>query len=124
MRKVLVLIAVGAALICAQLIGNRNGEAARSNAAPAAVPTIEAGPLPGFDIANMDTSVSACSNFFQYANGGWTAHNPIPPAFSRWGRFELLEEQNIAVLHSILDDLLARKSLRAGSNEQIGRAHV
>jgi predicted metalloendopeptidase len=72
----------------------------------------------GFDISNMDTTVSACTNFFQYANGGWTARNPVPPAFSRWGRFEILEEDNLKVLHGILDSLLTKKKLRSASNEQ------
>jgi putative endopeptidase len=35
----------------------------------------------GFDLANLDKSVSACSNFFQDANGGWVARNQIPAAY-------------------------------------------
>ena len=118
MRKLFTIIAVAAVLLSVFAVANRSSEAAHDSATPAPVPTIEAGNLPGFDVANMDTSVSACSNFFQYANGGWTAKNEIPAAFSRWGRFEVLDEQNIAVLHGILDGLLAKKSLKAGSNEQ------
>ena len=41
----------------------------------------------GFDVSGMDPSVSACANFFQYANGGWVAKNPIPAAYPSWGRF-------------------------------------
>src|SRR6267143_4755009 len=107
MRKLLTITAVAVVSICLLAIGNRSGEAARPEATMASVPTIEAANLPGFDVTNMDTSVSACANFFQYANGGWIARNPVPAAFSRWGRFELLEEQNLAVLHGILDGLLA-----------------
>ena len=118
MRKLLTTIAIAAALICSLVFANRSSEAAHTKATLASVPTIDAGSLPGFDVGNMDTSVSACANFFQYANGGWTAKNQIPPAFSRWGRFEVLDEQNIAVLHGILDGLLAKKSLKAGTNEQ------
>jgi putative endopeptidase len=118
MRRLLTLIAVAGAVTCSFTIGHRSGEAANTKATLPSVPTIEAANLPGFDVANMDTSVSACANFFQYANGGWTAKNPIPAAFSRWGRFEVLDEQNIAVLHGILDQLLAKKSFKAGSNEQ------
>jgi len=118
MRKLITFIAAATALVCLLTMGNRRSLAAHTEPDMASVPTIDATNLPGFDVANMDTSVSACENFFQYANGGWIAHNPIPPAFSRWGRFEVLDEQNIAVLHGILDSLIARKSLRAGSNEQ------
>ena len=118
MRKLFSIVAIATALICSLAFANRPSEAAHTKATLASVPTIEAGKLPGFDVGNMDTSVSACANFFQYANGGWIAKNQIPAAFSRWGRFEVLDEQNIAVLHGILDGLLAKKSLKAGSNEQ------
>jgi putative endopeptidase len=118
MRKLLTTFAIAAALVCSLAFANRSSEAAHPKTTLASVPTIEAGKLPGFDVGNMDTSVSACANFFQYANGGWTAKNQIPAAFSRWGRFEVLDEQNIGVLHGILDGLLAKKSLKAGTNEQ------
>ncbi|HKG14535.1 MAG TPA: M13 family metallopeptidase, partial [Pyrinomonadaceae bacterium] len=74
--------------------------------------------LPGFDLANLDRSASACADFNQFANGGWTARNAIPPAYSRWGRFEMLSEQNNEVLRDILEPLAKRKDLRAGTNEQ------
>lgn len=39
----------------------------------------------GLDRRNMDLSVSPCVDFWQYANGGWLARNPIPPEESSWG---------------------------------------
>ena len=33
------------------------------------------------DPANLDRSVSACTDFYQFANGGWIKRNPIPPRF-------------------------------------------
>ncbi len=65
----------------------------------------------GFDFANLDRSVSACQDFNQFANGGWMARNPIPGAFSVWGRFTQLDEQNILVLNQILEDLLKKENL-------------
>jgi putative endopeptidase len=72
----------------------------------------------GFDVSNLDRTANACQDFNQFANGGWTAKNQIPAAYSRWGRFEVLGEQNLDVLHEILDGLLKKKSHAAGSNEQ------
>jgi putative endopeptidase len=43
----------------------------------------------GFDRASMDTSTPACTDFYQYANGGWLAANPIPAAFSSWGSLQM-----------------------------------
>src|ERR1043166_637201 len=71
----------------------------------------------GFDFTSIDRSVSACQDFNRFANGGWIDRNPIPAAYSRWGRFETLEEQNINVLHGILDGLVAKKRF-ANPNEQ------
>ncbi|HBB97367.1 MAG TPA: M13 family peptidase [Blastocatellia bacterium] len=71
----------------------------------------------GFDFSSIDRSVNACQDFNRFANGGWIDRNPVPAAFSRWGRFELLDESNVSVLHEILDGLIAKKKL-ANANEQ------
>jgi putative endopeptidase len=71
----------------------------------------------GFDVTNMDTTVSACSNFFQYADGGWLAKNPIPASQGRWGSFTALSERNNAEVREILEDA-AKKKAPAGSNSQ------
>src|SRR5207237_2895225 len=73
--------------------------------------------IAGFDFSSIDRSASACQDFNRFANGGWMDKNPIPPAYSRWGRCELLDEQNLNVLHEILDGLVAKKKF-ANSNEQ------
>jgi len=73
--------------------------------------------ISGFDFSSIDRSVSACQDFNRFANGGWMDRNPVPAAYSRWGRFETLEEQNINVLHQILDGLVAKQKY-ANANEQ------
>jgi putative endopeptidase len=57
----------------------------------------------GFDRTAMDTSVSACQNFFQYACGSWLKANPIPADQSAWGRFNELFENNRLILRGILE---------------------
>ncbi|MFL5488493.1 MAG: M13 family peptidase, partial [Gemmatimonadaceae bacterium] len=54
------------------------------------------------DPANLDRSVSACTDFYQFANGGWIKRNPIPAAFSVWGSFAELQENNQSNLLTIL----------------------
>ena len=39
----------------------------------------------GFDLANLDRSVSPCDDFFQFADGGWVKTHPIPAAHSALG---------------------------------------
>ncbi|MBA3646087.1 MAG: M13 family metallopeptidase [Gemmatimonadaceae bacterium] len=77
-----------ASAVCAASAGAQN-----------AVP-LQAKPL---DPANMNTAVSACSDFFEYANGGWIKRNPVPAAFSNWGGFSELSEYNNAALLNILE---------------------
>ncbi|HEY3103663.1 MAG TPA: M13 family metallopeptidase N-terminal domain-containing protein, partial [Pyrinomonadaceae bacterium] len=72
----------------------------------------------GFDFSNIDKSANACQDFNQFANGGWMAKNAIPAAYSVWGRFTQLDEQNTMVLHDILDGLLKKKTL-AGNKQKI-----
>src|SRR6266850_1937865 len=80
--------------------------------------TIVAGDNHGFDISNMDSTVSACSNFFQYANGGWIAKNPIPAAYPSWGRFNELADKNQEQLRAILESAGKNTEAAKGSNEQ------
>jgi len=56
------------------------------------------------DPANLDTSCSACRDFFTYANGGWVKRSPIPGDQPAWSSFHELQEQNFAALRELLDE--------------------
>jgi putative endopeptidase len=71
-----------------------------------------------FDLGNLDKSVAACTDFYNYADGGWMARNPIPAAYPSWGTFDQLQERNRQVLHQILEDAAKDAGAPPGSNEQ------
>jgi putative endopeptidase len=83
----------------------------------AALPLFAADNKPGIDKADLDTSVNACVDFNQYANGGWLKKNPIPPAYSNWGVANVLSESNREQLRAILERD-AKMKAKKGSNEQ------
>ena len=60
-------------------------------------------PGPPLKEADLDRSTKACTDFYQFANGGWLASNPVPAAFSSWGSFTELTERNNLVLRDVLE---------------------
>ena len=69
----------------------------------------------GLDAKNFDTKVAPCVDFYQYANGGWLASNPVPNEYSTWGVGSELRERNLDTLKAILEES-AKQKHAAGSN--------
>ena len=73
---------------------------------------------PAFDITRIDNSADACTDFFQYANGNWVKNTQIPAAYSRYGSFNILADNNNNALKEILDaDVQANAA--SGSDVQL-----
>ena len=59
----------------------------------------------GISTANLDQSVRPADDFYQFACGGWMKANPLPAAYSRYGSFDKLGENNNKRINAILDEL-------------------
>src|SRR2546427_11366245 len=61
----------------------------------------------GVDPEALDRSVDPCTDFYEFACGGWAARTSIPPDRPAWSRsFSEITERNLAIL---------RESLEAGA---------
>ncbi|MBO5550176.1 MAG: M13 family peptidase, partial [Prevotella sp.] len=71
----------------------------------------------GINLNDLDTSVRPADDFYEYACGGWMKANPLPAAYSRYGSFDRLAEDNNKRINSILKEL-QENTYPQGSIEQ------
>jgi putative endopeptidase len=57
----------------------------------------------GIEIDALDRKIDPCTDFYQFACGGWVAKHPVPPDRRSYGRFAELQERNFTVLRRILE---------------------
>ncbi|AFN74156.1 metalloendopeptidase PepO [Melioribacter roseus P3M-2] len=72
----------------------------------------------GFDINNLNKSVSPKENFYEFAVGNWVKNNPVPPDQSRWGMFNVLIEKNNELLRSIVEEVASNPNWEKGTAKQ------
>ena len=71
----------------------------------------------GINMNDLDKSVRPADDFYEYACGGWMKANPLPAAYSRFGSFDRLAEDNNKRINGILKEL-QENTYPAGSVEQ------
>ncbi len=60
----------------------------------------------GINLNDLNKSVRPADDFYEYACGGWMKANPLPAAYSRYGSFDRLGEDNNKRINGILKELL------------------
>lgn len=71
----------------------------------------------GLDLSNLDKTAKPADDFYQFATGGWQSSHPLPAAYSRYGSFDMLQENVNKQVNSILADL-GKKKYKDGTTEK------
>lgn len=66
---------------------------------------------------NFDRNVRPQDDFYEFATGGWQKNHPLPAAYSRFGSFDQLQEDNNKRINTILGEL-QKKKYKKGTIEQ------
>ncbi len=82
-------------------------------------------PLPvpaGLDAQAMNPAADPCTDFYEFACGGWMASTEIPADRPRWSRgFLTVQERNELILRQLLDGLAAgEETLATPSGKKVG----
>ncbi len=93
------------------------GSALNSYAQSPAPPSSSQSAPTDFLASDLNPSVTPGKDFFEYANGGWLARNPIPASESSWGIGNLVDEELYAKLRKINEDS-ATSHAPVGSDQQ------
>lgn len=73
----------------------------------------------GLDPADMDTSVRAGDDFYQYAGGGWMKANPLTAEYSSYGVFHHLNEQTRKQLNELFDELTSKPHAKGAIAQKV-----
>ncbi len=72
----------------------------------------------GVEVDALNRSVDACTDFYEFACGGWTAKNPVPADRRSWGRFQEVQDRNFTILRRILETPGGDPSTGSGSGDR------
>ena len=98
---------VGSAILSAVALAAAAAPASGQKALP---------PLKVIDPAYMNRNAKACVDFFDFANGGWFAHDTIPAAYSSSGVGRDMSDRNELAVRSVLDDAMSKRASLPAQN--------
>ncbi len=95
----LTLLLVGAQLFRAPSLAAATPFSAMAPVTPGSALAVESAAR-GLDLSQLDPTCDPCTDFAQFADGGWLKANPIPARYPLWGRVFELRDTNTARIHA------------------------
>jgi len=74
----------------------------------------------GLDLSQLDPTCEPCTDFAQFADGGWLKANPIPARYPLWGRVFALRDTNTARLRTLIEAAAAAPATSDARERQVG----
>lgn len=74
----------------------------------------------GIALENLDRSAKPGTDFYQFACGGWIKDHPMPADRSRFGTFDLLQENCTKQVQALIQDLAKKKQSQGTIGQKIG----
>ena len=73
---------------------------------------------PYINKSDMDLTIKAGDNFYDFAGGNWIKNNPVPAKETRWGSFNVLRDFNINAVRTLVATAADNKKAAPGSIEK------
>lgn len=79
----------------------------------------ESGQRSGIDLANLDSTYLPGTDFYMFATGGWQKAHPLTDEYSRYGSFDVLQENNNKQLRELIEGVAAQQNEKGSVAQKI-----
>ena len=73
----------------------------------------------GIDLANLDSTYLPGTDFYMFATGGWQKAHPLTDEYSRYGSFDVLQENNNKQLRELIEGVAAQQNEKGSAAQKI-----
>ena len=73
----------------------------------------------GIDLANLDSTYLPGTDFYMFATGGWQKAHPLTDEYSRYGSFDVLQENNNKQLRELIEGVAAQQNEKGSVAQKV-----
>ena len=73
-----------------------------------------------WDPATLDSTVKPGDDFFAWVNNKWIASHPMPGDKSRFGAFDILDDNSLNTLHSVMENASKANAAKGTNSQKVG----